>query len=101
MAKIATEKSNLTLLTSDNPSTENPEEILNDMESGIEAQNANKYLRISDRAQAIKTACMMAKDGDILLVAGKGHETYQEINGIKHDFDDMKTVTELLEQLNK
>lgn len=92
MAKIATEKSNLTLLTSDNPRTENPEEILNDMESGIEAQNANKYLRISDRAQAIKTACMMAKDGDILLVAGKGHETYQEINGVRHHFDDFEEL---------
>lgn len=92
MAKIATEKSNLTLLTSDNPRTENPEEILNDMESGIEAQNANKYLRISDRAQAIKTACMMAKAGDILLVAGKGHETYQEINGVRHHFDDFEEL---------
>lgn len=92
MAKIATEKSNLTLLTSDNPRTENPEEILNDMESGIEAQNTNKYLRISDRAQAIKTACMMAKAGDILLVAGKGHETYQEINGVRHHFDDFEEL---------
>lgn len=92
MARIATSMSTLTILTSDNPRTENPEEILNDMEIGVEAQHTNKYLRIVDRGQAIKTASMMAKPGDILLVAGKGHETYQEINGVRHHFDDMEEL---------
>ena len=62
------------------------------MEIGVEAQHTNKYLRIVDRGQAIKTASMMAKPGDILLVAGKGHETYQEINGVRHHFDDMEEL---------
>lgn len=92
MAQIATSTSTLTILTSDNPRTENPEAILDDMEIGVEPQNTNKYLRISDRAQAIKTACKMAKSGDIILVAGKGHETYQEINGVRHHFDDIEEL---------
>ena len=92
MAQIATSMSTLTILTSDNPRTENPEVILDDMEAGVEPQNTNKYLRISDRSQAIKTACKMAQSGDIILVAGKGHETYQEINGVRHHFDDLEEL---------
>ena len=99
MAKIATENSNYSILTSDNPRTENPEVILNEMEKGVESQNVRKYLSILDRKQAIKTACTMAKPNDIILIAGKGHENYQEINGVKHPFDDMETVKELLNQL--
>ena len=71
------------------------------MEAGISAENFKKYVSILDRKQAIKTACQMANPNDIILIAGKGHETYQEINGVRHDFDDMKIVKEILEQLNK
>src|SRR5690554_1430796 len=101
MANIASELSDKAIFTSDNLRTENPETILEEMEKGVEPQNFKKTLSIIDRKQAIKTACQLAESGDIILIAGKGHETYQEINGIKHDFDDMKIVTELLEQLNK
>lgn len=101
MAKIATENSSKTILTSDNPRTEDPAVILEEMEAGIAPENFKKYVAILDRKQAIKTACQMAEPGDIILIAGKGHETYQEINGVRHDFDDMKIVKELLEQLNK
>lgn len=101
MAKIATEMSTQAILTSDNPRTEDPAVILEEMEVGISAENFKKYVSILDRKQAIKTACQMANKGDIILIAGKGHETYQEINGVRHDFDDMKIVKEILEQLNK
>lgn len=101
MAKIATEISNAVILTSDNPRTENADNILQEMEAGISADNFKKYTIISDRKQAIKTACQMAQPNDIILIAGKGHETYQEINGIKHPFDDLQIVTEILNQLNK
>lgn len=101
MANIASELSDKAIFTSDNPRTENPETILEEMEKGVEPQNFKKTLSIIDRKQAIKTACQLANSGDIILIAGKGHETYQEINGVRHDFDDMKIVTELLQQLNK
>lgn len=101
MANIATELSDKTILTSDNPRNEDPEAIIDEMEQGIEPQNFKKSLSITDRKQAIKTACQFAQPNDIILIAGKGHETYQEIQGVRHDFDDMKTVTELLNQLNK
>jgi UDP-N-acetylmuramoyl-L-alanyl-D-glutamate--2,6-diaminopimelate ligase len=71
------------------------------MEAGVEPQNYKKTLSIEDRKQAIKTACQLANANDIILIAGKGHETYQEVNGVKHHFDDMEIVKELLEQLNK
>jgi UDP-N-acetylmuramoyl-L-alanyl-D-glutamate--2,6-diaminopimelate ligase len=71
------------------------------MEEGVEAHNYKKMLRITDRKQAIKTACQLAQANDIILIAGKGHETYQEINGVRHHFDDMETVKEILDQLNK
>ncbi|MDL2144967.1 UDP-N-acetylmuramoyl-L-alanyl-D-glutamate--2,6-diaminopimelate ligase [Flavobacterium tructae] len=101
MAKIATDLSDKAILTSDNPRNEDPEVILDEMEKGVEAHNYKKILRISDRKQAIKTACQLAQPNDIILIAGKGHETYQEINGVRHHFDDMETVKEILEQLGK
>ncbi len=101
MAKIASELSTKAIFTSDNPRTENPETIIEEMEKGVEAQNFKKTVSILDRKQAIKTACQFAQANDIILIAGKGHETYQEINGVRHDFDDLKIVKELLNQLNK
>ncbi len=101
MASIATELSDKVILTSDNPRNENPEVIINEMERGVAPQNFKKSLSIIDRKQAIKTACQLAQPNDIILIAGKGHETYQEVQGVRHDFDDMKTVTEFLNQLNK
>ncbi len=101
MANIATAQSNLAILTSDNPRNENPETIIAQMEVGIAPENFKKALTILDRKQAIKTACQMAKPQDIILIAGKGHETYQEIAGIKYDFDDMKMVKNFLEELEK
>ncbi|PXY43023.1 UDP-N-acetylmuramoyl-L-alanyl-D-glutamate--2,6-diaminopimelate ligase [Flavobacterium hydrophilum] len=101
MAQIAANLSDKAILTSDNPRNEDPEVILNEMEEGIEAHNYKKILRITDRKQAIKTACQLAQSNDIILIAGKGHETYQEINGVRYHFDDMETVREILEQLRK
>lgn len=95
MAQIACEYSNKVILTSDNPRSENPEEILNQMQAGINPVDAKKTLRISDRKEAIRTAVAFAKKGDIILIAGKGHEKYQEINGIKHPFDDFEIVKEI------
>ncbi|MCD6018735.1 MAG: UDP-N-acetylmuramoylalanyl-D-glutamate--2,6-diaminopimelate ligase [Bacteroidetes bacterium] len=94
MAQIACEYSNKIILTSDNPRSENPEDILNQMQSGINPSDAKKTLRISDRKEAIRTAVAFAKEGDIILVAGKGHEKYQEISGVKHPFDDFEIVKE-------
>ena len=101
MANIATQMSDKVIITSDNPRTENPSTIIAEMEAGVEPQNYKKSLSIEDRKQAIKIACQLANPNDIILIAGKGHETYQEINGVRHDFDDMKIVKEFLEQLNK
>lgn len=92
MAKVACEKSDMVLLTSDNPRSEDPDAILKDMEKGIPENASHKTLVISDRRQAIKTACKLAKTGDIILVAGKGHEKYQEIKGEKFPFDDKQTL---------
>ena len=101
MANIATQMSDKVIITSDNPRTENAADIIAEMEAGVEPQNYKKSLSIEDRKQAIKTACQLANTNDIILIAGKGHETYQEINGVRHDFDDMKIVKEFLEQMNK
>ena len=101
MAGIAASKSNKLIITSDNPRSENPDDIIADMEQGVEPQHYKRTIAISDRKQAIKTACQLANANDIILIAGKGHETYQEIKGVRYDFDDMKIVKELLEQLNK
>jgi UDP-N-acetylmuramyl-tripeptide synthetase len=101
MAGIASELSDKVVLTSDNPRNENPDVIIAEMELGVEAQNFKKVLAITDRRQAIKTACQLAQPNDIIIIAGKGHETYQEIKGVRNDFDDMKIVKETLEQLHK
>ena len=101
MANIATTLSDKVIITSDNPRSENPETIIAEMEKGVEPQNFKKAVSITDRKQAIKTACQLAQANDIILIAGKGHETYQEINGFRHDFDDMQIVNELLTQLGK
>lgn len=101
MAGIAAKKSQQVILTSDNPRTEDPMKILQDMEVGLTDDNRAHSLTIVDRAQAIKTAIMLAQSGDILLIAGKGHEKYQEINGVKHDFDDFQLTEEFFNQLKK
>ncbi|MDP2335033.1 MAG: UDP-N-acetylmuramoyl-L-alanyl-D-glutamate--2,6-diaminopimelate ligase [Bacteroidota bacterium] len=95
MAKEAVRQSDKVILTSDNPRSEEPEQILADMEAGIEAHQKHKVLSIVNRREAIRTACMLAKSGDIILVAGKGHEDYQEIKGVKHHFDDKEVINEI------
>ena len=101
MGHIASALSTKVIFTSDNPRSEKPEDILRNIESGVEPQNFKKTLTIADRKQAIKAACQMAQPNDIILIAGKGHETYQEIKGERFDFDDLKIVKELLKQLQK
>lgn len=101
MGQIAAKLSTKVIFTSDNPRTENPEAIIEAIEQGVSPVDFKKTLSITDRKQAIKTACLMAQENDIILVAGKGHETYQEINGKRTDFDDFKIVNELLTALNK
>jgi len=96
MAAISAEGSNKIILTSDNPRTEDPEKILDDMEAGISPDMKRKTLRISDRREAIKTAVMLANKGDVILVAGKGHETYQEIMGVRYPFDDREELKQAL-----
>jgi len=101
MAHIASQLSNQTIFTSDNPRTENPATILEEMEAGVLPENYKKTITISDRRQAIKTACKFSERGDILLIAGKGHETYQEINGERFHFDDLEEVTQCFNLLKK
>lgn len=98
MAGIACELSDKVILTSDNPRFEDPEAILKDMQDGVERHQAKKVLVIENRKEAIKTACSLAKSGDIILVAGKGHENYQEIKGVKHHFDDKEVLNQVLSQ---
>jgi UDP-N-acetylmuramoyl-L-alanyl-D-glutamate--2,6-diaminopimelate ligase len=100
MARIAAEGSNKVILTSDNPRSEDPNTIIEDMKVGLDPVLKRKAVSIVDRAEAIRTACMLAEPGDIILVAGKGHEKYQEINGVKHDFDDMEVLTTNLKQVS-
>ncbi len=95
MAKVACELSNKVILTSDNPRSEDPNKIIKEMKAGLSSLDVPKTLCISDRREAIRTAVMLAQKGDIILVAGKGHETYQEIRGIKHHFDDKEILTEI------
>ena len=92
MAKICAAKSDHVILTSDNPRSEDPEEIISEMKKGVGPQLQRKVLSILNRREAIKTACAMAQPGDIILIAGKGHEKYQEIMGVKHHFDDKKVL---------
>jgi UDP-N-acetylmuramoyl-L-alanyl-D-glutamate--2,6-diaminopimelate ligase len=96
MAAISAEGSTKTILTSDNPRTEDPDKILDDMEAGISPELNRKILRIADRRLAIRTAVMFAEKGDVILIAGKGHETYQEIMGVKHHFDDREELRNAL-----
>ncbi|MFA6923563.1 MAG: UDP-N-acetylmuramoyl-L-alanyl-D-glutamate--2,6-diaminopimelate ligase [Bacteroidales bacterium] len=97
MAKIACEGSTKVILTSDNPRSEEPETIINEMQSGIDITDRKKVLTIVNRKEAIRTACHLADSGDIILVAGKGHENYQEIKGVKYPFDDLQILEEILE----
>jgi UDP-N-acetylmuramoyl-L-alanyl-D-glutamate--2,6-diaminopimelate ligase len=101
MAHIASELSNQAIFTSDNPRTEDPSLILEEMEAGVSPENYKKTLTILDRKQAIKTACKFSESGDILLIAGKGHETYQEINGERFHFDDLEEITQCFQILKK
>ncbi|AEA44195.1 UDP-N-acetylmuramoyl-L-alanyl-D-glutamate--2,6-diaminopimelate ligase [Fluviicola taffensis] len=101
MARIACELSNKVILTSDNPRTEDPAEILKQMEAGVGAHQSMKVLTILDRDQAIKTAVSLAQPKDIILIAGKGHEKYQDINGVKHPFDDFDVVKNYFTKLKK
>ena len=94
MAQEAVKQSDKVIITSDNPRFEEPQDIINDMLAGLNAQQMKKVISIVDRREAIRTACMMAQKGDVILIAGKGHENYQEINGVKHHFDDHEVVKE-------
>ena len=101
MAKIACEHSDRVIITSDNPRNENPEDIINQMKQGIEGVYFKKVLSITDRKEAIKTACTLANPGDIILIAGKGHEKYQEIKGVKYPFDDLEELKKNFELMFK
>jgi len=99
MAEVACKLSDKVILTSDNPRTEDPAAILKEMEAGVPISLKKKTITIQDRKEAIRTACHLAKSGDIILLAGKGHEKYQEINGIKYPFDDKQIFSEIMESL--
>lgn len=99
MAHIASQLSNQAIFTSDNPRTENPQTILDEMEVGVSPENYKKTLTVLERRQAIKTACKFSEAGDIILIAGKGHEDYQEINGVRAHFDDLEEVKNCFNQL--
>ncbi|TLX77449.1 UDP-N-acetylmuramoyl-L-alanyl-D-glutamate--2,6-diaminopimelate ligase [Labilibacter sediminis] len=99
MAKVAVANSGRVILTSDNPRTEKPQAIIDDMMEGVDFKSRIKVVSIVDRKEAIKTACVLAKRGDVILVAGKGHEDYQEVDGVKHYFDDREVVKEFFEMI--
>jgi UDP-N-acetylmuramoyl-L-alanyl-D-glutamate--2,6-diaminopimelate ligase len=92
MAKEAARLSNYVILTSDNPRFEEPDEIIRDMEEGLTGVSPKKWLKITDRKEAIRTACLLAQTGDVVLIAGKGHEDYQEVKGVKFHFNDREIV---------
>ena len=98
MAQEAAKQSDRVIITSDNPRFEEPQDIINDMLAGLNAQQMKKTISITDRKEAIRTACMMAQKGDVILIAGKGHEDYQEIKGAKHHFDDREVVREIFSE---
>ena len=99
MGGMAAKMADVAIFTSDNPRTENPEQILREMEEGVES--GDKYLKITDRHEAIKTAVMLAEPRDIILLAGKGHEDYQIIGTEKHHFNDKEVIKELFNQFNR
>ena len=98
MAQEAVKQSDRVIITSDNPRFEEPQDIINDMLAGLDKQQMKKVVSIVDRREAIRTACMMAEKGDVVLIAGKGHEDYQEVKGVKHHFDDKEVVNEIFNQ---
>jgi UDP-N-acetylmuramoyl-L-alanyl-D-glutamate--2,6-diaminopimelate ligase len=95
MAQEAVKLSDKVIITSDNPRFEEPQDIINDMLAGLSKDEMRKVISIIDRKEAIKTACMLAQSGDAILVAGKGHENYQDIKGVKHHFDDKEVIREI------
>lgn len=99
MAKESADRSDKVIITSDNPRNEEPQDIINDMLAGLNSDDKKKVISISDRKEAIRTACMLAQPGDVILVAGKGHENYQEIKGVKHHFDDKEILKEVFDEL--
>mgnify|MGYP002776896514 CR=1 FL=1 len=101
MAEVAVERSDRVILTSDNPRSEDPNEIIRQMEAGVPVHLKKKVLSITDRKEAIKTAISLANPEDIILIAGKGHEKYQEIQGIKHPFDDKQVLEEMMRMMEK
>lgn len=101
MAQEAVRNSDKLIITSDNPRFENPQDIINDMVAGLNNEEMQHTICISDRKEAIRTACMLAQKGDVVLVAGKGHENYQEINGVKHHFDDKEVIVDIFENQKK
>ena len=96
MAQEAAHRSDRLIITSDNPRFEKPEDIMADMLEGLTPQERAQALAIADRKEAIRTACALAQKGDVILIAGKGHENYQEIKGVKHHFDDKEVVREIM-----
>ena len=98
MAQEAVRQSDKVIITSDNPRFEDPQGIINDMLSGLDKKQMTKVVSITDRREAIRTATMMARKGDVILIAGKGHEDYQDILGVKHHFDDREVVREIFER---
>jgi UDP-N-acetylmuramoyl-L-alanyl-D-glutamate--2,6-diaminopimelate ligase len=98
MAQEAVKQSDKVIITSDNPRFEEPQDIINDMLAGLDSKQMKKVVSIVDRKEAIKTACMLAEKGDVILVAGKGHENYQEIKGVKHHFDDKEVLHEIFDE---
>jgi len=101
MAEVVCEHSDRVIFTSDNPRSEDPAQIIKDMEAGLQTAMRRKYISIVDRKEAIKTAISLAKPDDIILIAGKGHEKYQELKGVKYDFDDKKVVRERFEEMSR
>ena len=98
MAQEAVRQSDKVIITSDNPRFEEPQDIINDMLAGLTPQQLKKVISIVDRREAIKTACMLAQKGDVILIAGKGHEDYQDVKGVKHHFDDREEVRKIFAQ---
>jgi UDP-N-acetylmuramoyl-L-alanyl-D-glutamate--2,6-diaminopimelate ligase len=98
MAKEAARLSDFVILTSDNPRFEEPEEIIRDMTEGLIGRPSNQWLKITDRKEAIRTACLLAQTGDVILIAGKGHENYQEVKGVRYHFDDREIVMDIFKE---